>query len=146
MKDYGSTLGFKEVEPNLEQCTVDGKRYYCFYVGMTKAKNGLAGRIKGNHIGKHGKKAQGRAIKASTLRRSINALKNGAENFDEEYVDDVLDKCLVQWVELQSEEIDDVEMCQINLKSYIRVLNNKGVDCKGDRKIIREALKKSRKK
>ena len=53
----------------------NGEKYYCFYVGPTKSS--LGARIKGQHIGKMGKKNphEGRAFHGSTLRQSINALK-----------------------------------------------------------------------
>ena len=42
--------------------------------------------------------------------------------FDENYVDEVLNTCLIQWVEiLDTKEIDDRERKEIN--SYLRLLN-----------------------
>ena len=102
--------------------------YYCFYVGQTKSEKGLAGRIKSQHIGKQGKANpnKGSAIGSSTLRRSINALKNGGRSFDEDYVDNILNNCLVEWKALEEDEINEEEKKQIN--SNLRLFNLDDLD------------------
>ena len=144
LKNIDSTI---ELDYQFVESQQDGETtYYCFYVGMTKAKIGLAGRVKGLHIGAKTKKTNGRAIKGSTLRKSINALKNGSNAFCERYVDDILDACFVEWEVLKEEEIDKVEVGQINLGNYIRIFNIKDVDqVHPMRKKIVEALEKARK-
>ena len=100
------------------------KQVYCFYVGQTKSKKGLAERIKSQHVGKSGKKNpyKGRAIQGSTLRFSINSLKNGGIIFDEDYVDNVLNGCFVQWVGIEdASRIDKIEKDEIN--AFLRILN-----------------------
>lgn len=108
------------------------KQIYCFYVGQTKARRGLARRIKTQHVGKFDKKNPnaGRAIQGSTLRLSINSLKNGRGYFDEKYVDEVLDKCFVQWVGVEDVlAIDKIEKYEIN--AYLRILNLDDFEDKG---------------
>ena len=121
LQTFGLKYDFDDIKSFLEKCVMDDKVYYCFYVGQTQKS--LAKRIKNQHIGAKEKKNpdKGSAINRSTLRKSINALKNGAKVYDENYVDRVLDKCYVQWVSLSGEEIDDKEIEEIN--SHIRLLN-----------------------
>ena len=131
----------------VETIKIENDTLYCFYVG--KANTNLRKRIKSLHIGKRHKKnpSLGHAINSSTLRRSINALKNGSRNFDEEYVDKILDDCYVQWEIINGQiNIDEREKEEIN--SHIRLLNiddfeqGKPFSCYRD--IIKIALKSIR--
>ena len=133
----------------VEVISFEGKTYYCFYVGKTDTS--LHKRLKSQHIGKDGKKNPhlGRGIKRSTLRKSINALQNGAKVFDENYVDAILNQCLVQWEILSAEDIDKREKSEIN--SHIRILNRDDFEPLGDKSMdsqrlaISVALKEARK-
>ena len=121
LQTFGLKYDFDDIKSFLEKCVMDGKEYYCFYVGQTQKS--LAARVKSQHIGAKQKKnpTKGSAISRSTLRKSINALKNGAKVFNENDVDSVLNECLVQWIALSGEAIDDKERKEIN--SHIRLLN-----------------------
>ncbi len=132
----------------VEMKQVGGEKYYCFYVG--KAGKNLRDRIKGLHIGTRWKKNPflGKAIVGSTLRRSINALKNGSQTFNENDVDEILDTCLVQWEEVEPENIDKREKEEIN--KFVRILNRDDLDelpnkCQQEqREEISKALKLAR--
>ena len=152
LSNYGNNpFEFSVLEKYLEMESCNGEKYYCFYVGQTKSS--LGARIKGQHIGKMGKKNphEGRAIHGSTLRQSINALKQEKNVFDEDEVDNVLNSCLVQWIALEKEEIDFFEKKEIN-NSYIRILNLDDLEDLGDTHIntlrgdILKALKQARRK
>lgn len=145
-----SPVSIKSILGYIEKTIINGSECYCFYVG--KANKSLSNRIKSLHIGKMGKKnpCSGKAIHGSTLRQSINALKNGAHTYDENYVDEVLNSCFVQWAEVNIVDIDENEKNEIN--SYIRILNRD--DCipladksmKDYRETISAALKNARTK
>lgn len=144
---FNETISFDEIIKYVEQ---NDNSLYCFYVGQTKSS--LRSRIRSQHIGKRGKKNPtfGRAIKGSTLRRTINALKNNDGRYDEDYVDKVLDECFVQWQSLETNRIDEEERNEIN--SYIRIFNIDDIANSNDenfntlRAEVRDALKEARKK
>lgn len=149
LQAFGVNYSFLDINKYIESIKINGIDYYCFYVGQTKTS--LASRIKSQHVGKLNKinPEKGHAIKGSTLRRSINSLKDNNHGFDESYVDNVLNHCYVQWEALTASEIDEVERTEIN--SFIRLLNrddfiDNGQDFLVVRDTIAKALKMARTK
>ena len=120
------TKSFDDVKDDLEKIE---DNLYCFYVGQTKNNKGLRKRIKGQHLSK--------SSKSSTLRRSMESL------FGDE-IDYKLNTCYVQWTAVKEGEIDDIENKLIN-GEFIRVLNIKGVERKGIKGELVDALQKLRK-